>query len=189
MSTYQAASGAGAQGMEELLEGTRAKLNDLQYENTVFVHPLSFNLIPHIDKFQENGYTKEEMKVVWETRKIFGLNDNEIKISCTAVRIPTLRAHSESITIETNEIINSNDVRELLTSAVGVRVVDDPSNNLYPMPLTSSMSYDVEVGRIRESLIFGNYGLDLFVSGDQLLRGAALNAVLIAEKIIELNDK
>lgn len=101
MSTYQAASGAGAEGMEELLQGTAAKLKGDSAVNSVFSHPLPFNLIPHIDKFQDNGYTKEEMKVVWETRKIFNLTEEDILISCTAVRIPTLRAHSESITLET----------------------------------------------------------------------------------------
>ena len=104
------------------------------------------------------------------------------------MRIPILRAHSEAITIETSKPINASDVRQLLKSAPGVRVADDTANNLYPMPLTTTSSFDVEVGRIRESLIFGPHGLDLFVSGDQLLRGAALNAVLIALKIIELKN-
>ncbi len=126
------------------------------------------------------------MKVVWETLKIFHVKESDLKVSCTAVRIPTLRAHSESITIETEQPINPNDVRILLQDAPGVRVVDDPANNLYPMPLTATESYDVEVGRIRQSLIFDERGIDLFVSGDQLLRGAALNAVLIAQSLIEL---
>jgi aspartate-semialdehyde dehydrogenase len=187
ISTYQAASGAGAEGMEELLSGTKEKLiTGVQSSNSVFVHPLPFNLIPHIDKFQPNGYTKEEMKVVWETRKIFGLGE-EIVISCTAVRIPILRAHSEAITIETELPITPEEARELLITAPGVRLVDDPSQNLYPMPMNATESFDVEAGRIRQSLVFGTHGLDLFVSGDQLLRGAALNAVLIAQKIMEMN--
>ena len=227
MSTYQAASGAGAEGMEELLQETASKLAGKNVSNSVFVHPLPFNLIPHIDKFQENGYTKEEMKVVWETKKIFGLGD-DVLISCTAVRIPILRAHSESITIETLKEITPENARELLVNAPGVRLVDDVKSNIYPMPLNATgyyccfcyyyyyyyyfiylllfffiiflvifikfllfffnfvESFDVEVGRIRQSLVFGDRGLDLFVSGDQLLRGAALNAVLIAEKILEL---
>eukprot|EP01038_Epipyxis_sp_PR26KG_P014369 gene14369-19271_t len=189
MSTYQAASGAGAEGMEELLTGTTAHLKGEAVTNTVFVHPLPFNLIPHIDKFQANGYTKEEMKVVWETKKIFGVAEDGMKVSCTAVRIPIMRAHSEAITIETEAPINPDQVRELLSIAPGVRVVDDVSNNCYPMPLNASESYDVEVGRIRSSLIYEPNGIDLFVSGDQLLRGAALNAVLIAEKIIELGNR
>jgi len=188
ISTYQAASGAGAEGMDELLSGTQAKLEGKVVDNKVFVHPLPFNLIPHIDKFQSNNYTKEEMKVIWETKKIFELSDSDIKITCTAVRIPTLRAHSEAISIETAKPISADDVRELLLSAPGVKVVDDPLNNIYPMPLNSSNCYDVEVGRIRDSLVFSPNGIELFVSGDQLLRGAALNAILIAEKIIQLKN-
>lgn len=111
MSTYQAASGAGAEGMDELLEGTKTYLQGNPVASSVFVHPLPFNLIPHIDKFQENGYTKEEMKVVWETRKIFGISEEDIAISCTAVRIPSLRAHSESLTIETIKPINPDIAR------------------------------------------------------------------------------
>jgi len=184
VSTYQAASGAGAEGMAELKKGTGEVLQGEEHKNQFFAHPLPFNVIPHIDKFMDNGYTKEEMKVTWETRKIFGRED--LMVSCTAVRIPTLRAHSESITIETELPVTPQAARELLESAPGVKVVDDPAVNLYPMPLTASEQHDVEVGRIRESLIFGDHGLDLFVCGDQLLRGAALNAVLIAEAALEL---
>jgi len=179
ISTYQAASGAGAAGMTELLEGTQKQLNKEPVVNEVFAHPLPFNVIPHIDSFQENGYTKEEMKVTWEMQKIFG--DADIAISCTAVRIPTLRAHSEAITIETAKDVSADEARDMLRSAPGVKVVDDPAAKQYPMPLNATSQYDVEVGRIRQSLIFQPRGLDLFVSGDQLLRGAALNAVLIAE--------
>lgn len=186
MSTYQAASGAGAEGMEELLKGTEAKLKGDNPSNSVFAHPLPFNLIPHIDKFQQNGYTKEEMKVAWETCKIFGANESDLKVSCTAVRIPIMRAHSEAITIETEKPITADAARSILSSVPGVRLVDNPALNQYPMPLNATNSFDVEVGRIRESLIFQPHGLDLFVSGDQLLRGAALNAVLIAEKMIEM---
>ena len=140
MSTYQAASGAGAEGMEELLQETASKLAGKNVSNSVFVHPLPFNLIPHIDKFQENGYTKEEMKVVWETKKIFGLGD-DVLISCTAVRIPILRAHSESITIETLKEITPENARELLVNAPGVRLVDDVKSNIYPMPLNATGYY------------------------------------------------
>lgn len=129
------------------------------------------------------------MKVAWETIKIFNETSESLRVSCTAVRIPILRAHSEAITIETLKPVDPADVRELLRSAPGVRVVDDPSVNSYPMPLTTTSSFDVEVGRIRQSLIFGSHGLDLFVSGDQLLRGAALNAVLIALKIIDMKGE
>jgi aspartate-semialdehyde dehydrogenase len=147
------------------------------------VHPIPFNLIPHIDSFQDNAYTREEMKVVWETHKIFG--DDSIPISCTCVRIPTMRAHSESIVVETEKPINPADVRELMAQADGVEVKDDIANNVYPMPMNASEKFDVEVGRIRQNLIFGEHGLEFFVSGDQLLKGAALNAVQIGELIVQ----
>ncbi|KAJ1423375.1 aspartate-semialdehyde dehydrogenase [Ochromonadaceae sp. CCMP2298] len=179
MSTYQAASGAGAPGMQELMDGMEAMVKGEKVVNSVFAHPLPYNVIPHIDVFQENMYTKEEMKVVWESRKIMDAPD--MRISCTCVRIPTLRAHSEAITLETELPINADDVRTLLSSVPGLSVVDDPLNKVYPMPLTATKKYDVEVGRIRNNDVFGDCGLDLFVCGDQLLRGAALNAVIIAE--------
>ena len=183
MSTYQAASGAGQPGMDELLQGTKDQLLNsctTPSVNKVFSHPLPFNVIPHIDKFQENGYTKEEMKVAWETRKICRLSD-DVPISCTAVRIPTLRAHSEVIVMETVKPIDLAKARAILEAAPGVQLVDDPANNIYPMPLTATGQYDVQAGRLRQSLAFGEYGFEFFVSGDQLLRGAALNAVLVAE--------
>lgn len=181
MSTYQAASGAGQPGMEELIQGTKDQLlNGKTPQNSVFTHPLPFNVIPHIDAFQENGYTKEEMKVTWETRKICRLAET-VRISCTAVRIPTLRAHSEVIVMETEHPVDLTRARAILEEAPGIDVVDDPSNNQYPMPLTAAGQYNVQVGRLRESLAFGPCGLEFFVCGDQLLRGAALNAVLIAE--------
>ena len=181
VSTYQAASGAGVQGMDELLAQTRQALDDdsAKLVPKVFAHPLAFNLIPQIDKFMDNGYTKEEMKVVWETRKILRLPD--VAVSCTAVRIPILRAHSEAITIETERKVTAEEARAVLAKAVGVKLADAPAKNLYPMPLTATRADDVEVGRVRQNLVFGDCGLDFFVSGDQLLRGAALNAVLIAE--------
>jgi len=182
ISTYQAASGAGAPGMQELIDGMAASVHKTPHTNKVFAHPLPYNVIPHIDVFQPNGYTKEEMKVAWESRKIMDAPD--LKVSCTAVRIPTLRAHSEAITIETEEKITAEEVRQILSTAPGVKVVDDPANKLYPMPLTATQQWDVEVGRIRENDVFDDRGLDLFVSGDQLLRGAALNAVIIAEMML-----
>eukprot|EP00294_Goniomonas_avonlea_P016898 CAMPEP_0114557976 /NCGR_PEP_ID=MMETSP0114-20121206/10123_1 /TAXON_ID=31324 /ORGANISM="Goniomonas sp, Strain m" /LENGTH=330 /DNA_ID=CAMNT_0001743311 /DNA_START=43 /DNA_END=1035 /DNA_ORIENTATION=- len=179
MSTYQAASGAGAEGMSELEEESRAYLASGKAANKIFAHPLPFNVIPHIDTFQENGYTREEMKVVWETRKITELP--ELAVSCTAVRIPTMRAHAESIVIETERPITPAAARAALAVAPGVQVVDDPAAKVYPMPLNASGQYDVEVGRIRQNLVFGDHGLEFFVCGDQLLKGAALNAVQIAE--------
>ncbi|KAJ1632239.1 aspartate-semialdehyde dehydrogenase [Pavlovales sp. CCMP2436] len=182
VSTYQAASGAGAEGMAELQEGLAAGVAGKPIPNKVFAHPLPYNVIPHIDVFQPNGYTKEEMKVTWETRKILEMPD--LLVSCTAVRIPTLRAHSESVTIETERPVDLEQVREVLRNAPGVRLVDDPALKQYPMPLTATGSYDVEVGRLRKNDVFGEFGLDMFIVGDQLLRGAALNAVLIAEELV-----
>ena len=192
MSTYQAASGAGAPGMDELVEGCQKLLGEVDEienfscetvksvtKNTVFAHPLPFNVIPHIDSFQSNGYTKEEMKVTWETQKIF--NEPDLRVSCTAVRVPTLRAHSEAITIETVKPITPKLAKDTLETEPGVKVVDCVDELVYPMPLTATKKEDVEVGRFRQSLVFGDQGLDMFVVGDQILRGAALNAVLIAE--------
>ncbi|GMI25938.1 hypothetical protein TeGR_g10882 [Tetraparma gracilis] len=182
VSSYQATSGAGEPGMQELLEGTRKQLEDLAappQPAKMFSHPIAFNCIPCIDKLQDNGYTKEEMKVAWETRKIFCAPD--MKVSVTAVRIPTLRAHSEAISIQTKDVIDVAGVKEVLATAKGLVVKDDTANDVYPMPLTSSGADNVEVGRIRQSLVFGDRGVEIFVCGDQLLRGAALNAVLIAE--------
>ena len=181
ISTYQATSGAGNGGMEELEKETRNHLEGKEVNNEIFAHPIPFNVIPHIDKFQENMYTKEEMKVVWETHKIFG--DENIAISCTCVRIPTMRTHSESIVVETEKPIEPEKIREIFEKTEGIAVKDDIGNNVYPMPLTASEKYDVEVGRIRQNLIFGEHGLEFFVAGDQILKGAALNAVQIAELI------
>ena len=182
VSTYQATSGGGAPAMAELEKQTRNYLAGKAVTNDKFAHPIPFNLIPHIDVFQENDYTKEEMKVTWETRKIF--NEPDLAISCTAVRIPTFRAHCEAITIETEKPISAEAAREVLSSAAGVEIVDDIANNKYPMPLTATKKYNVEVGRMRQSLVFGEHGLDLFVAGDQLLKGAALNDVQIAELFV-----
>merc|ERR1719353_222956 len=135
MSTYQAASGAGAPGMEELQEGAKAISNGGEAKPAeVFAHQLPFNVIPHIDKFLDDLYTKEERKVTWETRKIMDLPD--LPVSCTCVRIPTLRAHAEAITIETEKPIDIAAAKKALAAAPGVTLADDPSNNLYPMPIT-----------------------------------------------------
>lgn len=183
ISTYQATSGAGNNGMVELGGETRKVLNGEKASNKVFSYPIPFNVIPHIDSFQENKYTREEMKVVWETHKIFG-NEN-IPISCTCVRIPTMRAHSESIVVETEKPVNPNDVRTIFQKTPGIVVKDDIENNIYPMPLTASKNYDIEVGRIRQNIIFKDHGLEFFVCGDQILKGAALNAVQIGELIVK----
>jgi aspartate-semialdehyde dehydrogenase len=178
VSTYQATSGGGAAAMAELETQTKNYLEGCPVTNEKFAHPIPFNLIPAIDVFQENGYTKEEMKVTWETRKIFG--DLDLRISTTAVRIPTFRAHAESVTVQTQKPVDLDRVRSILEKSPGVRLVDDPANQKYPMPLTASKKFEVEVGRLRENQVFGDYGLDFFVCGDQLLKGAALNTVQIA---------
>ena len=180
ISTYQAASGAGKEGMDELKKSFNQNIHD----NKIFPKQLAYNVIPHIDEFQENGYTKEEMKVVYEIKKI--LNDDDIKISCTAVRIPIMRSHSESITIETKLDINIDEINIILKNTKGVTLKNDIKNNIYPTPLEFTNIEDVGIGRIRKNLIFGSKGLDLFVCGDQLLRGAALNAILIFEKILNI---
>ncbi|MDR3516896.1 MAG: aspartate-semialdehyde dehydrogenase [Azospirillaceae bacterium] len=182
VSTYQAASGAGAAAMAELRQETANALAGRPVGHKHFVHPIAFNVIPHIDSFQDNGYTREEMKVVWESQKILGRP--ELAVSCTAVRIPTFRAHAESVTIETHAEITPAAAVTVLMDAAGVTVVDDPAAAAYPMPLTATGEYNVEVGRIRRNLVFGAHGLDLFLCGDQLLKGAALNAVQIAECVI-----
>ncbi|WP_043359878.1 aspartate-semialdehyde dehydrogenase [Belnapia sp. F-4-1] len=182
VSTYQAASGAGAEGMAELERETRrVLLEGGQAGHEVFAHPLAFNVIPQIDSFQPNAYTREEMKVAWESRKIMGLPD--LLISCTAVRIPTFRVHAEAVTIETERPVTPEAARAVLAKAAGVKVVDDPAAQLYPMPITATGQDDVEAGRIRANPVFGDCGLDLFLCGDQLLKGAALNAVQIAERL------
>ncbi len=182
VSTYQAASGAGAEGMAELERETRrVLLEGGPAGHEVFAHPLAFNVIPQIDSFQPNAYTREEMKVAWESRKIMGLPD--LLISCTAVRIPTFRVHAEAVTIETERPVTPEAARVVLAKAAGVKVVDDPAAQLYPMPITATGQDDVEAGRIRANPVFGDCGLDLFLCGDQLLKGAALNAVQIAERL------
>ncbi len=184
-STYQAASGAGAGGMIELEEQMAAMAAGKELTVKAFAHQLTYNLIPHIDKFdEENWYTLEELKMRNEARKM--LHAPELMLSCTSVRVPIPRAHSESLNIEFEQDITPAEAREILCAAEGVKVVDDPLNNAYPMPLDATDKYDVLAGRIRQDISRNDKkGLDMFVSGDQLLRGAALNAVEIAEKLIE----
>ena len=182
MSTYQATSGAGAKGMQELIDQTKDLIEGREAKPDAFAHQIVYNIIPHIDSFQENGYTKEEMKVNWETRKIF--REPDLAVSCTCVRIPILRAHSESIVVETEKEVTPEAARAVLEAADGVQVVDNPEANEYPMPLNASGKFDVEVGRIRKNIVFGDHGLEFFVSGDQLLKGAALNAAAIAKLFV-----
>ena len=179
-STYQAASGGGAPAMQELIDQTRAVLDGKPVEVKVMAQQIAFNLFPHIDVFKENGYTKEEMKMVNETRKI--MHAPEMQITCTSVRVPVLRAHSESINLEFEDEITPDEARAIISKAPGVVLCDDPANKVYPMPINATGKYDVLVGRIRQDISRNDKrGLELFVSGDQLLKGAALNAVQIAE--------
>lgn len=183
-STYQAASGAGAGGMIELEKQMHEMVEGKELTVSAFAHQLSYNLIPHIDKFDEtNWYTLEELKMRNEARKM--LHHPDLMLSCTSVRVPIPRAHSESLNLEFEEDITPEEAREILSKSEGVKVVDDPLANVYPMPLDATDKYDVLVGRIRQDISRNDRkGLDMFVSGDQLLRGAALNAVEIAEALV-----
>ncbi len=183
-STYQAASGAGAPGLQELEDQIHAYAEGRPLEVKAFAHQLTYNLIPHIDKFDtENWYTLEELKMRNEARKM--LHHPNLKLSCTCVRVPIARAHSESLNLEFENDITPEEAREILRASQGVKVVDDPLNNVYPMPLDATAKYDVLAGRIRQDISRDDKkGLEMFVSGDQLLRGAALNAVEIAEHLI-----
>lgn len=185
-STYQAASGAGAAAMRELEEQTREILDGKTPTVKEFAKRIAFNLFPHIDKFMDEGYTKEELKMLWESQKIMGMP--ELKLSCTCARVPVLRAHSESLTLEFENEITPDEAREILAAAPGVTVVDNPEALEYPMPIDVSGKDNVSVGRIRRDISRDdNRGLNIFVCGDQLLKGAALNAVQIAEEFIKLS--
>ena len=188
-STYQAASGGGAAMMEELLESTRAYLEDRLYPPSVLPHPYAFNLFSHNTKIDpETGYNEEETKMLRETRKIFG--DPNIRVSATCVRVPVLRAHSEALTIECENPITPAEARQALCGAPGVRIVDDPDANYFPMPKDASGQDDVLVGRIRQDVSDPTgRSLAMFVAGDQLLKGAALNAVQIAEVLVNTHSE
>jgi aspartate-semialdehyde dehydrogenase len=184
VSTYQAASGAGAKAMQELEEQTAQLLRgDKNIKPEALPQRIAFNLFPQVDVFLENGYTKEEMKFVNESRKI--MHHPTLMISATCVRVPVLRAHSEAVNIEFERPITPVEARTILSKAPGLQVVDDPANKKYPMPIDASGMYDCLVGRIRQDVSRADgKGIELFVSGDQLLKGAALNAVQIAELLV-----
>ena len=182
VSSYQSTSGAGAQAMEELMNQTKAWANGETIKVEKFAHQILFNVIPHVDSFTDNGYTKEELKMFNETRKM--LHDEEIKVSATCVRVPTLSAHSESVTIETEQPISPEKARELFATAPGLKLLDDPANNKYPMPLFVAGGDDCYVGRIRTDIARPNC-LTFWIVGDQLRKGAATNAVQIAELLIK----
>ncbi len=182
VSTYQAVSGAGAKAIKDLEEETKAHFEGKYYYPEALPNHIAFNVIPHIDVFLDNDYTKEEMKMVNETRKIMHAPD--IKVSPTCVRVPVFYGHSESIVIETEEPVSPEEARELLRNAPGIIVEDDPHNNLYPMPIEAAGKDEVFVGRIRKDFTFDN-GLSMWVVADNLRKGAATNAVQIAELLVE----
>ncbi len=181
VSTYQAASGAGAQAMQELLEQANDMLKERPIVPRVFPYPIAFNLFSHNTKIDETGYNEEERKMVYESRKI--LHDPKLRITATCIRVPVLRAHSESVNIEfeAGQRPSIEAVREALAGFPGVSVVDDREKNYFPMPLDASGQDDVLVGRIREDMS-NEDAIDLFLAGDQILKGAALNGVQIAER-------
>ena len=184
LSTYQAASGAGAAAMEELEQSTRAFLDGRPFEPKVIPHPYAFNVFSHNSAIDpETGYNDEETKVIRETRKIF--EDDRLAIGATCIRVPVLRAHSEAITFECEKPIGEAEVRAILREAPGVRIVDDREKNYFPMPIDASGQGDVLVGRIRKDLSDPTgHSISMFVAADQLLKGAALNAVQIAEYLL-----
>jgi len=181
VSTYQAVSGTGKKAIDELDSQTRAILNFKKHENKVYPHTIAFNCLPHIDVFLGNGYTKEEMKMVHETRKI--LEDDTIGVTATAVRVPVFFGHSESINIETKREVSAREVRALLERTPGVRVVDDPENNQYPLAIDAAGQDFTLVGRIRDDESIEN-GINMWVVADNIRKGAATNAVQIAEILI-----
>lgn len=184
VSTYQAVSGAGINAINELTENTSAILGEKPFENKVFKKEIAFNVIPQIDVFCDNGYTKEEMKVVNETKKILHL-DSSTPITCTAARVPVYNGHSEAVTIEFEKEMNPQKTKELLMNAYGVEVMDDIDNFVFPTPKDASGKDPVYVGRIRKDLAFDN-AVSLWCVADNLRIGAALNTVRIAEKIVEM---
>jgi aspartate-semialdehyde dehydrogenase len=183
VATYQAVSGTGKEAVSELAKQTGELLNGRVAETDVYPRQIAFNVLPHIDSFMENGYTKEEMKMNWETRKIFA--DDSIQISATCVRVPVFYGHSEAIQIETGAAITDQEVRDLLEKAPGVTVMDKRTDGGYPTAVHESAGQDpVFVGRIRQDISFPN-GLNLWVVADNVRKGAALNSIQIAEELIK----
>ncbi len=183
VATYQSVSGAGRSGIEELGQQTAALLNLQPVKPLKFSAQIAFNVIPHIDDFQDNGYTREEMKMVWETRKILG--DESIQVNPTAVRVPVFLGHAEAVHVETRDKITAQQVRDLLNSAAGVEVVDERKAGGYPTPVGDAAGQDaVFVGRIREDISHPR-GIDLWVVADNIRKGAALNAVQVGELLVK----
>ena len=183
VSTYQAASGAGAKAMQELVDQCRDILDDKPVRKEAFPHQIAFNLFSHNSAIGPDGYCEEETKMVKETQKMF--HCPELAVTATCVRVPVLRAHTEAINLELTNPMTPDEVRQVLADAPGVKVIDDRQKNYFPMPLEATGQDDVLVGRIRQDISMpGNRGIDMFVSGDQLRKGAALNAVQIAELLL-----
>src|SRR5208337_1857207 len=181
VTTFQAVSGTGKKAMDELLQQTTDLLNFKEVRCNVYPHQIAFNVLPHIDKFLENGYTKEEMKMVNETRKIMG--DDSIRVTATTVRVPVFRGHSEAVNIETKIKITSQEIRSLFSNVPGITLFDAPEKNVYPLPVEIAGKDDVFVGRIREDESIEN-GINMWIVSDNLRKGAALNAVQIAEELV-----
>jgi aspartate-semialdehyde dehydrogenase len=181
VTTFQSVSGTGKKAMDELLNQTSDILNFREVNPAVYPHQIAFNCLPHIDQFMENGYTKEEIKMVNETKKILG--DDSVRVSATTVRVPVFRGHSEALNIETGEKIDPADLRALLSTAPGIIVYDAPEKNIYPLPTVSAHKDEVYVGRIRSDDTIEN-GINMWIAADNLRKGAALNAVQIAEELI-----
>jgi aspartate-semialdehyde dehydrogenase len=182
VATYQSVSGTGKEAIEELKNQTASIASGEEFEVKAYPYQIAYNALPHIGSFKENGYTTEEMKMLDETRKIFG--DDNIRVAATTVRVPVYRAHSEVVHIETKKKISLQRVREILCAFPGIKVIDNPEKLEYPLPLFAERKDEVFVGRIREDISTEN-GLVMWVVSDNLRKGAALNAVQIAEKIIE----
>jgi aspartate-semialdehyde dehydrogenase len=181
VTTFQSVSGTGKEAMDELLEESRDLLSFKEVTPSIYPHQIAFNCLPHIDDFLPTGYTKEEMKMLNETRKIMG--DDSIQVTATTVRVPVYVGHSESVNIETQTKLSANEARALLAEAPGVMVYDDPAHKIYPTPIDVAGKDEVYVGRIREDESIPN-GLNLWIVADNLRKGAALNAVQIAEALI-----
>ena len=177
VSTYQAVSGTGKKAIDELFDQTRAMINFLDYEKKVYPHRIAFNCLPHIDTFLDNGYTKEEMKMVNETRKI--LEDDTIGVTATTVRVPVFYSHCESVNVETREPISASEVKLLLEKAPGIKVMDDPARNIYPLATDGAGQDLTLVGRIRDDESVTN-GINMWIVADNIRKGAATNAVQIA---------
>jgi aspartate-semialdehyde dehydrogenase len=182
VTTFQSVSGTGKKAMDELMQQTADVLNFRPVIKNVYPHQIAFNCLPHIDSFLENGYTKEEMKMVNETKKILG--DDSVAVTATTVRVPVFRCHSESLNIETVKNITANEVRAVLSTAPGIIVYDAPEKNIYPLAIDVADKDETYIGRVREDDSVEN-GINMWIVSDNLRKGAALNAVQIAEKLIE----